>query len=423
MHALVIGAGLAGVTAAWELLQSGHTVTVLDRQPEAAAETSHANAGLVVPGHAMPWASPRVPGLLLKSLFNADQAYRLKPRLDWHMLRWGMRFLRQCTPGRMAENTLHGYRLCRYSQQRLHAVTEQAGLEYDSQRGGLFYLFESESTLRAGVEEMKPIQDMGHDVRVLGVDEIVDLDPAFAQAAGGIAGAAYCPTDESGDARLFTLALADACRKGGAELVFDCAVARIVAEGDRIRCVETASGERDADVFVLASGVEAPRLARPIGVDLPVYPVKGYSVTFPIAAGHQAPVIGGVNIDRLMAFSRLGNRLRVTSTAEIAGYDTSYRPADFEHMIEVFSRFMPDAAEYEKPEYWACLRPMTPNGRPVVGASRYRNLYLNVGHGNLGWTMACGSARLVADVINGREPEIPMDALALNRQRGVTHAA
>lgn len=414
MHAVVIGAGLAGVTAAWELCQSGHTVTVLDRQPEAAAETSHANAGLVVPGHALPWASPGVPAMLLKSLFSADQAYRLKPRLDWQMLRWGVRFLGQCTHRRLAENTRHGYRLCRYAQQRLHAVTEQAGLEYHSQRGGLLYLFESDTTLRSGVEEMRAIQDMGHDVRVLGFDEIVELDPAFAQAAGNIAGAAYCPTDESGDARLFTLGLAEACRKQGVELVFDCTVDRMVPDGDRIRCVTTSSGERDADIFVLASGVEAPRLARPVGIDLPIYPVKGYSVTFPAGSGHRAPVIGGVNIDRLMAFSRLGDRLRVTSTAEIAGYDSSYRPADFEHMIGVFSRFMPDAAEYDKPEYWACLRPMTPNGRPIVGPSRYRNLYLNVGHGNLGWTMACGTARLVADVINDRETEIPIDSLTLH---------
>lgn len=411
MHTVVIGAGLAGVTAAWELCQSGHTVTVLDRQPEAAAETSHANAGLVVPGHAMPWASPRVPAILLKSLFSADQAYRLKPRLDRHMLRWGVRFLGQCTRARLAENTVHGYRLCRYSQARLHVVTEQAGLEYDSRRNGLFYLFRSEATLRAGVEHMKVIRDLGHEVRVLGVDEIVALDPAFEQSAGGITGGAYCPTDESGDARLFTLQLADACRKQGVEFVFDCTVDRLVAGGDRIRCVETSSGERDADVFVLASGVEAPRLTRPIGFDLPIYPVKGYSVTFPVGDSHRAPVIGGLDEDRLVAFSRLGDRLRVTSVAEIAGYDASYRPADFQHIIGTISGLLPDAADFGKPDYWACLRPMTPNGRPLVGRSRYRNLYLNAGHGNMGWTMACGTARLVADVIDGRDTDIPMDSL------------
>jgi len=414
MHAVVIGAGLAGVTAAWELRQSGHSVTVLDRQPEAAAETSYANAGLVATGHAMPWASPGVPGTLLKSLFGGDQAYRLRPRLDWHMLRWGLRFLGECTNRRNAENTMHGYRLCRYSQDRLHAVTEQADLAYDSQRGGLFYLFGSEAALHEGVERMGVIREMGHDVRVVGVDEIIELDPAFEQAAGEIAGAAYCPTDESGDARLFTLGLAAACRNAGIDFVFDCEVDRIVAEGNRIRCLRTSLGEHGADCFVLASGVEAPRLTRPIGLDLPIYPVKGYSVTFPVAASHRTPVIGGVDESRLMAFSRLGDRLRLTASAEIAGYDTSYRPADFEHMIGTFSRFMPDAADYGKPEYWACLRPMTPNGRPILGRSRYENLYLNVGHGNMGWTMACGTARLVADVIDGRDTDIPMDALTLH---------
>lgn len=414
MHALVIGAGLAGVTAAWELSRSGHGVTVLDRGPEAAAETSHANAGLVATGHAMPWASPRVPGILLKSLVLPGQAYRLKPRLDPHMLRWGLRFLGQCTRRRAAENTVHSYRLCRYSQTRLQAVTREAGLAYHSRQDGLFYLYGSESELRRGVEHMRVVRDMGHDVRVLGVDEVVALDPAFEQAAGTLAGAAYCPTDESGDARLFTLRLADACRRAGVEFVFDCAVERIVAGGGRVRCVQTASGEREADLFVLAAGAEAPRLTRPIGFDLPIYPVKGYSVTFPVGTAHRAPVIGGVDESRLVAFSRLGDRLRVTSTAEIAGYDASFRAADFEHMIEAFSRFMPDAADYEKPEYWACLRPMTPNGRPIVGPSRYENLYLNVGHGNMGWTMACGTARLLADVINGRDTEIPMDSLSLH---------
>lgn len=330
------------------------------------------------------------------------------------MLRWGLRFLGQCTHRALVENTGHEYRLCRYSQTRLHAVTEEAGLDYHSQQGGLFYLYRSQSTLRAGTEHMKLMQDLGHDVRTLGVDDIVALDPAFEQAADGIAGAAYCPTDESGDSRLFTLGLADACRRRGVEFVFDCTVERLVTGGDRIRSIQTSSGGYEPDLVVLASGVEAPRLTRPIGFDLPIYPVKGYSVTFPIDEKHRAPVIGGLDEDNLIAFSRLGSRLRVTSVAEIAGYDASCRPADFKHMIGVFSRLLPDAADYGKPDYWACLRPMTPNGRPILGPSRYANLYLNVGHGNMGWTMACGTARLVADVINGRDTDIPMDALTLH---------
>lgn len=414
MHAVVIGAGLAGVTAAWELRQSGFEVTVLDRQPEAAAETSYANAGLIATGHAMPWASPRVPGMLFKSLFSSGQPYRLKPRLDWHMLTWGLRFLGQCTRGRNADNTIDAYRLCWYSQQRLHAVAEQAGVEYDAQRRGLFYLFPSEDSLREGLEHMHVVRDMGHEVRVIDVDEIVALDPAFEQCAGALAGAAYCPTDESGDARLFTLRLAEACRRAGVDFAYDCTVERIVVEGDRARSVRTLRGEREADLVVLASGVEAPWLARPLGIDLPIYPVKGYSATFPIGPEHRAPTIGGVDEHRLMAYSRLGDRLRVTARAEITGYDTAYRPADFEPIIEAFSRFMPDAADYAKPEYWACLRPMTPNGLPIVGPTRYANLFLNVGHGNMGWTMACGTARLLADMIEGRDTDIPAEPLTLH---------
>lgn len=414
MHALVIGAGLAGVTTAWELCRSGWRVTVLDRQPEAAAETSHANAGLVVPGHAMPWASPRVPGILLKSLFRPDQAYRLRPRLDPAMLRWGLRFLSQCTRHRHDANTVRAWRLAHYAQQRLHAVTEEAGLEYHSTRRGLLYMYRSRESLREALEEMQIIRDLGQEVRSLDFDEIVALDPAFEQAAGSIAGAAYCPTDESGDARLFTLGLVEACRERGVEFVFDCPVERLLAEGGRIRCVRTAGGDREADAFVVASGSEAPRLTRPVGVKLPIYPVKGYSLTFPIGPGHRPPTIGGLDGDRLLAFSRLGDRLRLTATAEIAGYDDSCRPADFAPMIETFARLMPEAADYDKPGYWACLRPMSPNGRPVVGARGYPNLYINAGHGNLGWTMSCGTARLLADLMNGRDTEIPVEGPALH---------
>lgn len=412
MHVMVIGAGIAGITAAWELLQSGHTVTVLERRSEAAAETSYANAGLVAVGHAIPWASPKVPGILLKSLFTDNQAFRLKPRLDWQMVRWGLRFLRQCTRRRVLENTGHKFRLCRYAQSRLHEVVDAAGLDYDAYRGGLMYLYGDEASLRQGVEEMEVIGSLGHDIRVLGADEVVDLEPAFEGSRGSIAGAVYCPTDESGDCRRFSLELAGACGNRGVELVFDCAVERVAVEGDRVAYLETSGGRRSADAYVLASGVEAPRLARPIGIDLPIYPVKGYSVTFPIGAGHRAPLIGGVLEDRLMAFSRLGNRLRVTSTAEITGYDVSFEPGDFANMIESFSELMPGAADYARPEYWSCLRPMTPTGLPVVGGSRYRNFFVNAGHGNMGWTMACGTARLLADVIDGREPGISMAAVS-----------
>lgn len=407
MHVVVVGAGLAGIAAAWELQLSGHSVTVLDRGAEPATETSHANAGLVAPGHAMPWASPKIPGTLLKSLFVDDQAFRIKPRLDWQMIRWGLRFLRQCSAARHRENTASEYRFCRYGQERLREVTEQAGLDYHAQRGGLLYLFRDDTALREGIEAMRVVEDLGHELRVLDCDGIVALDPAYGQSRGRFAGAVHCPSDESGDARLFTLGLAEACRCRGVEFEFDCTVKRIVIEGNRIHRLETSGGERAGDVYVLASGVEAPRLARPIGLDLPIYPVKGYSLTFPIGPEHVCPVIGGLDEHNLIAFSRLGDRLRVTATAEITGYDTSYKHADFRRVTEAFSELLPEAADYTQPSYWSCLRPMSPTGSPIVGACRYENLFLNVGHGNMGWTMSCGTGRLVADIIDGREPELP----------------
>lgn len=414
MRAIVIGAGLVGVTTAWELRRAGHQVTVLERRSGVAAETSYANAGLVAPGHAVPWGSPKVPGLLFKSLLVKNQAYRLKPRLDRHMLGWGLRFLRECTPARTAANTVHEYRLCRYAQSRLHGVSEEASLHYDARRDGLLYLYRSQAGLRQGLEHMKVMQDLGHEARALSVDEIIELDPAYAPARDKIAGAAYCPTDESGDARLFTQQLAEACREKGVEFIFNCAVEHIKTRASRIEGMVTSAGEQTSDSYVLACGAEAPRLTRPIGLNLPIYPVKGYSVTFPLAAEHLAPSIGGLDEDRVIAFSRLGDRLRVTSVAEIAGYDVSHRPADFAPMIREFSTLLPDAADYASPQYWSCLRPMTPNSLPILGPSPYRNLYLNVGHGNMGWTMACGTARLVADLIDGREPELPMAAMSLH---------
>ena len=414
MRVIVMGAGIAGVTTAWELQCSGHAVTVLDRQPAAAAETSYANAGLITLGHSIAWASPEAPGLLLKSLFSRDQAFRLKPRMDWQMLRWGVRFLRQCTPGRAAENTKNEYLLCRYSQSLLHEVAEQAGLDYDGGGRGLLYVYGSDSALREGRDEMEILRSLGHDIEVLDVRELIELEPAFEQSMGRVAGALYCPTDESGDCRKFTRQLVDACREIGTRFMFDCRIDRIDVGEGRVARLATSAGEFHADAYVLATGVEAPRLARPIGIDLPIYPVKGYSATFPVRPEHRGPLIGGLLEDQAIAFSRLGDRLRVTSVVEIAGYDTTYRAVDFERMIEEFRAVMPDAADYDHPEYWACLRPMTPTGQPVVGASRYENLYLNVGHGSMGWTMGCGTARLVADVINGREPGIPLEAMRVH---------
>jgi len=413
MHAVVIGAGLAGVTAAWELCQSGHRVTVLDRGAEPASETSYANAGLICPGHAMPWAAPGVPAQLLKSLFVKDQAIRFKPRFDWQMLKWGLRFLRECTTGRVKRNTVHQYRLCRYAQQRLHAVTGEAGLDYHSQRDGVFYVHRSEPSLREGAAKLALIGELGQELRVLDARQVSDIEPAYAQSEGVIAGAVYSPGDETGDARRFTRQLAGACRAAGVVFEPGCTVTGVNVARGRVASLDTKLGPRGGDVYVLAAGVEAPRLVRPLGIDPPVYPVKGYSATFPVADARQAPRTGGLDHDRLIAFSRLGDRLRVTSVAEIAGFDTSFEPADFAPMTAAVAELFPGAADYGRPSYWSCLRPMTPRGSPIIGATRCDNLFLNVGHGNLGWTMACGTARLVADIINKREPAIPVDALSL----------
>jgi D-amino-acid dehydrogenase len=410
---LVLGSGVIGVTAAWRLLRDGHEVTVLDRRPEAAMEASFANAGLVAPGHSFAWASPRVPKILLKSLWRDDQAFRFRLRPDPRMWAWSLKFLGQCTARRARVNTLRKHALCLYSQARLRELVAETGIEYDARGGGLLYLYRTPESLDHGVANMRLLARDGQQQEIVGPDRIAEIDPALAPARDRLAGGVYCPTDESGDARLFTANLAAKCVERGAVFHFDTTIRGLVADGDRIERVETDRGAFSADTYVLSTGCYSPRLARPLGVSLPIYPVKGYSVTLPVGHDHLAPAIGGVDEDNLVAWCPMGNRLRITATAEFAGYDTSHRPADFARMLDAARDLMPGAGDYDRPDYWAGLRPMTPEGTPIMGFGRHRNLCYNTGHGHMGWTMACGAAQIVADLIAGRKPEIDLAGMTL----------
>lgn len=413
MKSVILGGGIAGVTAAWYLAKEGREVTVIDRRPGVALETSFANAGLVAPGHSYTWASPRAPKIMLKSLFVDGQALRLKLNSDPHMWVWCLQFLRNCTAERSRRNTTRKVALCRYAQMQLQQLTAAEHLQYDRLSRGLLYLYRDEASFERGTRNMSILKDNGLPLDTLDTAQVVAREPALDGARARIAGAIYCPTDESGDAHLFTRALKAACERLGVRFEFDTPISAIEASGDRVVGVRTPRGLVGGDEFVLALGSWSPIVARPLGYRLPVYPVKGYSATFPVRPGHRPPDLGGVDENNLVAWARFGERLRFTATAEFAGYDTRHTPADFTTMLQAARELFPDGADYDSPSYWAGLRPMTPEGTPLIGRTHHRNLYLNTGHGHMGWTMSCGTAKLLADVMADRQPEIDMTGMTL----------
>lgn len=411
MKVLVLGSGVAGVTAAWRLLQDGHEVSVVDRQTEPAQEASYANAGLVAPGHSFAWASPKVPKILVKSLWRDDQAFRFRLRPDPRMWAWSLRFLRQCTAGRARINTLRKHALCLYSQRLFRDLVAETGVEYDGRQGGLLYMYRTQESFERGVANMRILAEDGQEQEIVDPERIAEIDPALAPARDRIAGGVYCPTDESGDAKLFTGNLARMCADKGAVFHYGRTVQTIHAAGDRIEKIATDQGDMTADVYVLSLGCYSPHPLRPLGINLPIYPVKGYSVTVPLGPLGGAPAIGGVDEDNLVAYCPMGGRLRVTATAEFAGYSTSCGPADFRKMLSAVQELFPEGGDFSQPEYWAGLRPMTPEGTPILGFGKHGNLCYNTGHGHMGWTMACGTAAIVADLIAGRRPELDLDGM------------
>jgi D-amino-acid dehydrogenase len=412
MRIAVLGGGVVGVTTAYQLQRDGHEVVVIERNGEAAAEASFANAGMIAPGHSFVWSSPRAPLILAKSLVLKDQALRFKFSADPRLYAWSWEFLKECTAAKARRNTLLKHRLAAYSQAVLQSVVAEEAIDYDRNLRGILYLHRSQQALDAGVEHMKLLESDGQVIRVLNRDQVVALDPALAHAREQIAGAILCPTDETGDCAKFTRALAAKIVARGGAVITGATVSALKTEGDKVTAAKTDRGEFAADAYVLALGAQSPLLVRTFGVSLPIYPIKGYSLTIPIGASASPPTVACVDEHNLVAISSFGDRLRVTATAEFAGYDTSHKPSDFAFMKRVAQGLYPDGAEYDRAEMRACLRPMTPTNLPLLGRRRFSNLILNTGHGHIGWTMAHGSARITADLIAGRKPAIPLDGLA-----------
>jgi D-amino-acid dehydrogenase len=406
MRTVVLGSGVIGVTTAWQLAKEGHEVVVIDRQPVAANETSYANAGLVAPGHALTWSSPRAPKTLFKSLFRDDQALRLKLSPDPRLWSWCLKFLRNCTSERARCNTLRKLKLCVYSQQALQELVAETQIAYDGARKGLLYVYRDEASLARGVANMTILRDAGQRIETLDAAGVAKVEPTFAGSLVAIAGGLYCPDDEQGDSNKFTCGMAERLRDRGVEFRFSSTITGFETTADRVEKVVADTGTIAADHVVLALGSYSSIIGRKLGLRLPVYPIKGYSVTLPIVGSNGAPEVGGVDENNLVAWCKMGSRFRLTATAEFSGYNTNHKPSDFAGMIRTARDLFPQAADYERPSYWACLRPMTPEGTPIFGRGRHRNLWINTGQGHMGWTMACGSARITADLIAGRQPEI-----------------
>jgi len=416
MKTLVLGAGVVGVTTAYFLAKAGHEVTIVDERDGVGLEASAGNAGIIATGHAFSWASPGAPNMLWESLRGGETAIRVRLGSDPRLYAWGLRFLRECTPERSRRHTLVKLGLCQYSQRVMEAVVAAESIDYHAIAQGALYVHRDPRELDAGIKKMALLAEHGQRQEVLDPAALARLDPVWAPVQHKVAGAIRDLGDSSGDSRRFVERLAERCRESlGVTVKLGARVAALRAEGDWIAGAATTEGTLTADNYVLALGVGAPVVARTVGLSLPIYPAKGYTSTFPLRPGGLAPTLPGIDEARLVAWSRLGDRLRLTSTAEFAGYDWSWTPRNFDNILQLARDLFPEAADYGQGEFRACLRPMTPGGAPILGLARHRNLFLNCGHGHLGWTMACGSARVVADLMTGRMPEIDLDGLTLSR--------
>ena len=413
MKVIIIGAGVVGVTTAWYLTELGHEVTVVERLPGPAGEASYGNAGGICPSFAGPWAAPGMPLKALKWLFDDFPPLKIRPRLDLAQWRWLLSFLANCNANSFAENKSSMQRIAHYSRHCLSELRLKTGIRFDEADKGVLQVFQTEEEAEGGRRSAKVLMELGIAHRFVETPEIMRLEPALKQADASFAGGLHLPEDGTGDSHLFTRALADLLIARGCRFHFNTAVTALERDGGKIARIRTRSeeardSEMSADAFVLAAGAFAPSLLKPLGIDLPVYPVKGYSITAAISDDQAAPVSSVMDEHSKVMVTRLGNRLRAAGVAEIAGYDRALRPEARTGLIGRVKTLFPDACDYEQIEFWCGFRPMTPGGPAKVGPTQFANLYLNAGHGSNGWTQSCGTARILADLMSGRRPDVEL---------------
>lgn len=415
MHVIVLGSGVIGTTTAYYLARQGAKVTVLDRQPGAAQETSYANAGQVSPGYSTPWAAPGIPLKAIKWLFkkHAPLAIRLDGSL--YQLKWMAAMLANCSAERYAVNKERMLRLAEYSRDCLRELRADTGIHYEERTRGTLQLFRTEAQMEAARRDIAVLEEVGVPYELLDRNRLVSAEPALARSLHKLAGGLRLPNDETGDCRLFTTRLAAMAAALGVEFRYNQSVAGLNTAGGQVTGVRVGNEVLTADRYVAAFGSYTRAFLEPLGLDLPVYPVKGYSLTIPMKDEAAAPVSTILDETYKIAVTRFDDRIRVGGMAELSGFDLRLKDARRKTLELVVNDLFPGSGDVARAEFWTGLRPMTPDSTPVVGPTRYGNLFLNTGHGTLGWTMACGSGKLVADQVLGQRPQIRTDGLALSR--------
>jgi D-amino-acid dehydrogenase len=410
---IVMGGGLIGVTTAYYLAKSGREVTVLERNAGAGEETSFQNGALLAPGHSQSWAAPGAAWTLMKSLFQKDPALRFRFSTDPQFWRWGLKFLSNCTHENYRKNTLRVFRCMNEGLTELRELSAQTGIGYEGNDNGILYLFRSLRSLEQRGGDWTLLRDHGLRLEEADVERCIQVEPALAPVKHKIAGGFFSPDEAAGDAYLFTQRLAEHCAQLGVKFEYSTAIASLAVDAGKITAVNTDKGVFTGGQYLLALGPYSPILARHVGIELPIWPVKGYTTSIPIDGHSGAPKVGVIEEDNLVAFANLGDRLRVGGKADFAGYDRSFAEPDFEGVLTVSKDLFPNAGDYDKAKHWACLRPTSAGGPPILGETSIDNLYLNVGHGAAGWTMGCATSRAVADIMNARKPSLDMEGLKL----------
>jgi D-amino-acid dehydrogenase len=411
MKVIVLGAGLLGVTSAYFLRQQGHEVTVVDRQATPAAETSFANGGQISVSHAEPWANPSAPLKVLKWLGQEDAPLLFRIRADLRQWMWGLQFLRECTPARTRHNIEQIVRLGTYSRDTLQQLRVERGIQYDQRTQGILHFYTNEKEFEGAEAPAQQMRDLGCDRRVISADEAVRIEPALAHIRPQLAGATYTAEDESGDANQFARELVKRCEEDGVQFLMSHTVTALREVAGAIDHVEATDSEGRfqrlrADAYVLAMGSLSPIIAKPLGIELPIYPAKGYSVTMPVKDARMAHQVSLTDDEYKLVFSRLGDRLRIAGTAELNGYDRDLNRVRCEAIVRRVEELFPGAGDTERAQFWTGLRPATPSNVPLIGRSKVKNLFLNTGHGTLGWTHACGSGKSIARIVSGLQPEV-----------------
>ena len=411
MKVIVLGAGVVGTTAAWFLVKAGHQVTVIERQPAAGLETSFANGGQISVSHAEPWAHPGAPLKVFQWMFREDAPLLFRPRADLRQWLWCLEFLRECTPGRTRHNIRQLVNLGLYSRGLLQELRAETGIEYDHLERGILHFYTSQEAFDAAQEPARIMREFGCELDMKTPEECVAIEPALARARASITGGSLTPSDESGDAYLFTQRLAALCVTAGVQFLYGHTITHVAAAGGAVSGVSVTGPDGCAalingDAYVVALGSYSPHLLAPLGIRLAIYPAKGYSVTLPVADAVLAPSVSLTDDEYKLVYSRLGDRLRIAGTCELDGYDTALNDVRCQAIILRTEELFPGAGDVGQARYWAGLRPATPSNVPYIGKTKYANLYLDTGHGTLGWTHACGSGKAIADIVSGKTPTV-----------------